>query len=152
MAQSNTATLNLIDMVSRALKVLNRKTQSKDDKMYNPGISMTKTEYLKYNAGLQRIGHIVWNLDFVINPTTFVEHQDVSNMSDFFFNHDEEIWVLQSRADEIEKELLDILKKSHSPEICGFYVNPSAAVKKYQEVQLEKLIKKEKLYAEKTLA
>jgi hypothetical protein len=151
MAQSNTATLNLIDMVSRALKVHNRKTQSKEDKMYNPGHCMTKDEYIHYKNGLQRIGHIVWETQMELDATTYLGKKDSHHMMDFFFQH-ENIWVLASRADEIKKELTNIIKKSRMPEICGFCVDPGPTVAKYQDAQFEKLIKKETLYAEKAKA
>lgn len=151
MAQSNTATLNLMDMVSRALKSLERNTQSKEDRMYNPGHCMTKDEYIHYKNGLQRLGHIVWELDVEADHSNYVTHKDMKHMVNFFYQNPE-VWVLASRAEEIKQELLKIMKKSRSSEISGFCVDPGPTVLKYQMAQYEKLIKKETIYAEKAQA
>lgn len=133
------------------MKALNRTTQSKEDKMYNPGHCMTKDEYIHYKNSLQRLGHIVWELHAEADHSNYVTHKDMKNMVNFFYGQ-QEVWVLASRAEEIKQELLNIMKKSRSSEISGFCVDPGPTVLKYQMAQYEKLIKKETIYAEKAQA
>lgn len=155
MATSNDQLFLMVDstlnLMNRAMKALNRTTQSKDDKMYNPGHCMTKDEYIHYKNGLQRLGHIVWELDVEADHSNYATHKDMKHMVNFFYQNPE-VWVLASRAEEIKQELLNIMKKSRSSEIAGFCVDSGPTVLKYQTAQYEKLIKKETIYAEKAQA
>lgn len=130
-----------VDLMNRAMKALNRTTQSKDDKMYNPGHCMTKNEYIHYRDGLQRIGHIVWELDNEVDHSKYAMHRDMKNMVNFFYQH-QEVWVLAERTEEIKQELLKIVKKSRSSEIAGFCVDPGPTVLKYQTTQYENCSRK----------
>jgi len=148
MAQSNEAMISMIDIVNKAMKSLNRTSQSKEDKMYNHGHCMTKNEYIHYKNGLQRLGHIVWELDMESDHSNYATHRDMKHMVNFFYNY-QDTWVLATRTEEIKEELRKIVKKSRSSEIAGFCVDPGPTILKYQMAQYEKLIKKETLYAEK---
>ena len=119
--------------------------------MYNPGHCMTKNEYIHYKNGLQRLGHIVWELDMESDHSNYATHKDMKNMVNFFYQY-QEVWVLATRTEEIKQELRKIVKKSRSSEIAGFCSDPGPTVLKYQTAQYEKLIKKETIYAEKAQA